>query len=74
MKETGVVKWFSNKKGYGFIQRNQPKDGIEEVFVHWSNIEMDGYKTLIKGIKVEYEIAPGKKENRIEAKNVKIIF
>ena len=47
----GTVKWFNDHKGYGFIERD---DG-EDVFVHFSVIEMDGYKTLQEGIKVEFE-------------------
>lgn len=75
MTETGVVKWFSPKKGYGFIIR----DGVEEdgedqreIFVHYSSIIMDGFKTLLPGLKVEFDVEPGLKEDSIEAKNVKI--
>jgi len=50
--KTGNVKWFSNEKGYGFIEQ---EDG-EDVFVHHSDIEGDGYKTLKQGETVEYEI------------------
>ncbi|MEW8032334.1 MAG: cold-shock protein, partial [Candidatus Thiodiazotropha endolucinida] len=46
---TGVVKWFNNAKGYGFVT---PEDGDQDVFVHFSSIEMDGYKTLKEGQKV----------------------
>lgn len=54
----GVVKWFSNAKGYGFIQ---PESG-DDVFVHHSDIDMDGYRTLEEGQQVEFEInlPPGK--------------
>ena len=47
----GIVKWFDNRKGYGFIQR----DGTEEdIFVHFREIQGDGFKTLIEGQKVEF--------------------
>jgi len=54
----GTVKWFSNAKGYGFIS---PDEGGEDVFAHFSAIEMDGYKTLSEGQKVEFEITDGPK-------------
>lgn len=54
----GRVKWFNDAKGYGFIE--QP-DGEEDVFVHYSCIEMDGYKTLSEGMEVEYEFRQGEK-------------
>lgn len=50
---TGRVKWFHDSKGYGFIER--PGDG-EDVFVHYSGIEMDGFKTLQEGQEVEFEL------------------
>jgi CspA family cold shock protein len=53
----GTVKWFSNEKGYGFIQQ----DGGEDVFVHFSEIQGDGYKTLNEGQRVEFEIVQGNK-------------
>ncbi|NOZ91807.1 cold-shock protein [bacterium 3DAC] len=49
----GRVKWFNEKKGYGFITRN---DGGEDVFVHYSGINGDGFKTLEEGDLVEFEI------------------
>ncbi len=55
---SGTVKWFSNAKGYGFIL---PDDGEEDVFAHFSAIEMDGYKTLKQGQKVQFEINHGPK-------------
>ena len=53
----GTVKWFSNEKGYGFIAR---PDG-DDVFVHFSAIEGDGYRTLHEGQEVEFEIGDGPK-------------
>ena len=53
----GTVKWFSNEKGYGFIER---ADG-DDLFVHYSEITMDGYKTLVQGQTVEFEITEGDK-------------
>lgn len=54
----GIVKWFSGKKGYGFIT---PDDGGDDVFVHHSEIKTTGYATLYEGQKVEYEIGEGQK-------------
>ena len=48
----GKVKWFNNEKGYGFIEHNNEED----IFIHYSAIEMDGYKTLTEGILVSYEL------------------
>ena len=55
--ETGVVKWFSDAKGYGFISR----DGEKDIFVHYSAIDMTGRKTLYEGQKVEFEVSDGPK-------------
>jgi CspA family cold shock protein len=63
----GNVKWFSDQKGYGFIT---PEDGSKDLFVHFSNIEGDGYRTLQEGQSVEYEPAQGQKGP--EAQNVRI--
>ena len=60
----GIVKWFSNQKGYGFITPESGKD----VFVHHSEIKGDGYKTLDEGQAVEFDIAEGPKGE--QAKNV----
>jgi cold shock protein len=64
---TGTVKFFNNEKGYGFISR---EDG-EDVFVHFSNIQGEGYKSLEEGQRVEFDVAPGRKGE--EAQNVRAI-
>jgi len=61
---TGTVKWFNSQKGYGFIT---PEDG-KDLFVHFSEIQGDGYKALEEGQKVEFEVADGPKGE--QAKNV----
>ncbi|MDQ3876244.1 MAG: cold-shock protein, partial [Actinomycetota bacterium] len=53
----GTVKWFSNEKGYGFIER----EGGEDVFVHFTAIAGEGYKTLTEGQRVEFEVVQGQK-------------
>lgn len=55
---TGSVKWFNDQKGFGFIT---PDDGGDDLFVHHSNIDSDGYRSLEDGQKVEYEPAQGRK-------------
>lgn len=55
MKHKGSVKWFNASKGYGFIQREEGDAG-KDVFVHYSSIQGDGYKSLEEGQKVEFEI------------------
>ena len=55
---TGTVKWFSNEKGYGFIT---PDAGGEDLFVHFSAIAGGGFKTLVEGAKVEFEVRQGQK-------------
>ncbi|MFQ5520620.1 MAG: cold-shock protein [Candidatus Methylomirabilia bacterium] len=57
MGKIGKVKWFSDAKGYGFIEQ---EDG-EDVFVHYSAIQDDGFKTLTEGQKVEFEVTQGPK-------------
>ncbi|MCC6224866.1 MAG: cold-shock protein [Microthrixaceae bacterium] len=64
---TGTVKFFNNEKGYGFIKRD---DG-DDVFVHFSNIQGSGYRTLEEGQSVEFDVAPGRKGE--EAQNVRAI-
>ncbi|MDP2577193.1 MAG: cold-shock protein [Gemmatimonadota bacterium] len=61
----GRVKWFNDAKGYGFIE--QPEGG-EDVFVHFTSIEMDGFKTLAEGQEVEFEVRQGDKG--LQAANV----
>jgi CspA family cold shock protein len=63
----GTVKFFNAEKGYGFITRDEGKD----VFVHYSNIQGDGFKSLSEGQRVEFDVAPGRKGE--EAQNVRII-
>jgi len=62
----GTVKWFSNSKGYGFIS---PEEGGEDVFAHFSAIQMDGYKTLNEGQRVQFDITDGPKG--LQASNIK---
>jgi len=64
MLEEGIVKWFNDKKGYGFIQRN---DGAD-LFVHYSSINMSGFRTLTEGEKVAFEVEEN--ERGYAAKNV----
>jgi CspA family cold shock protein len=67
MTTTGTVKWFNAEKGYGFIAREEGTD----VFVHYSGILMEGYRTLDEGQLVEFDIGPGKKGE--EAQNVRAV-
>lgn len=63
----GTVKFFNSEKGFGFISR----EGQDDVFVHYSNIEGDGYKSLEEGQLVEFEVGPGRKGD--EAQNVRAL-
>ena len=53
MNNTGTVKWFDNKKGYGFIT---PENGDKDLFVHHTSLQMDGFKTLNEDQRVSYEV------------------
>lgn len=65
--ETGKVKWFNAEKGFGFIERESGSD----VFVHYTALTMDGYKTLQEGQAVEFEVVEGSKG--LQAANVSIL-
>lgn len=56
----GTVKWFNDAKGFGFIE---PEEGGQDVFAHFSAIEMEGFRTLKQGSKVSYELVQGPKGN-----------
>lgn len=58
---SGSVKWFNDTKGFGFIT---PDDGSPDVFVHHTDIDMEGFRTLSEGQKVEYEVTEGPKGPR----------
>jgi cold shock protein len=60
---SGIVKWFNSEKGYGFIT----VDGGEDVFVHYSAIDMSGYRTLTEGQRVEFEVGTGSKGPQAES-------
>jgi CspA family cold shock protein len=62
VKEQGTVKWFNASKGYGFIQRQ----GGEDVFVHFSAIQAEGYKSLNEGQAVEFDVRSGPKGPQAE--------
>ena len=64
---TGTVKFFNAEKGFGFISR----EGADDVFVHYSNIQASGYRSLEEGQRVEFDVAPGRKGE--EAQNVRPI-
>ncbi len=66
MAAEGTVKWFDSKKGYGFID---PDEGNEDVFVHYSSVAMDGFKTLAEGERVSFEIT--RSEKGLRAANVR---
>jgi cold shock protein len=64
---TGIVKFFNSEKGFGFISR----EGADDVFVHYSNIQGNGYRSLDEGQQVEFDVAPGRKGE--EAQNVRVV-
>lgn len=64
----GTVKWFNEQKGYGFIT---PDDSEDDLFVHFSSIESEGFKSLQEGQRVEFETAEGRKG--MEAKAVVVV-
>ena len=67
----GTVKWFNAEKGYGFISS---EEAGEDVFVHFSAIQADGYKTLAEGQKVTFETEPDpKNSSNLRAKNVNVV-
>ena len=68
----GTVKWFNDAKGYGFIQSEEFEDSPADVFVHFSEIVKDGYKTLAQGQTVEFELADTSKG--LQAKNVAVVM
>lgn len=69
---SGTVKWFNEEKGYGFISSNE---GSDDVFVHFSAIIGDGFKTLRKGQKVSYDIETDpKSSNKMRAVNVSVAY
>ncbi len=65
---SGIVKWFSEQKGYGFIT---PEDGSKDLFVHFSNIQGEGFKNLEDGQSVEFDAGEGQKGP--EAQNVRAV-
>jgi len=66
---TGTVKWFNDSKGFGFIT---PDDGGEDLFAHFSAIQMQGFKTLKEGQKVSFEVTQGPpKKTRSQKKKIK---
>jgi cold shock protein len=67
MREKGTVKWFNAAKGFGFIQR----ESGEDVFVHFSAIQSNGYKSLDEGARVEFEVTNGPKG--LQASNVETV-
>lgn len=67
-RKEGIVKWFNDAKGYGFIT---PDEGGDDLFVHFSSVEGDGFRSLQEGQRVEFETVEGRKGQ--EAKDVQIV-
>lgn len=65
----GTVKWFNSQKGYGFITND---NGGEDIFVHFSAIESNGFKNLEEGQRVTFDIEKDPKSNKIKAANVRV--
>ena len=65
---TGTVKWFSDSKGFGFIE---PEGGGSDVFAHFSAIQMDGFRTLRQGSRVSFDLVPGPKGD--SAQNIRLV-
>jgi CspA family cold shock protein len=65
---TGTVKWFNDAKGFGFIA---PSDGSKDVFVHFSSLQGEGFKTLAEGAQVEFDVEQGPKGP--QAQNVRVV-
>ncbi len=63
---TGIVKWFSDAKGFGFIE---PEGGGSDVFAHFSAVQMDGFRTLRQGSRVRFDLVPGPKGD--QAQNIR---
>lgn len=68
---TGKVKWFSDAKGYGFIQTEEDQGVGKDIFVHYSEVVRDGFKTLAQGQVVEFELADTPKG--LQARNVAVV-
>lgn len=71
--KTGVVKWFNDQKGFGFIVPNEPSDREQgkDLFVHQRSIVCDGFRTLVDGQKVSFDIAINEADGRRQAVNVR---
>ena len=68
MSNTGMIKWFSNAKGFGFIV---PQEGGDDIFAHYSTIQMEGYRSLKAGQEVQFDIQQGPKG--LHAENIDVV-